>query len=100
MPAGPAWSSGRASLSLHPGRLGVSSRRLDKRNNLYVAVVATARKAGVKLNAVERMKLCCNVSESQTDLGKVLWIPPLGWEIGYLLWGWVVDRFAMAGDQL
>ncbi|MCW5963723.1 MAG: MFS transporter [Bryobacterales bacterium] len=31
---------------------------------------------------------------SQTDLGKVLWIPPLGWEIGYFFWGWVADRFA------
>lgn len=31
---------------------------------------------------------------SQADLGKVLWIPPLGWEIGYFFWGWVADRFA------
>lgn len=29
---------------------------------------------------------------SQADLGKVLWIPPLGWEIGYFFWGWVADR--------
>jgi ACS family hexuronate transporter-like MFS transporter len=31
---------------------------------------------------------------SQEDLGRVLWIPPLGWEIGYFFWGWVGDRFA------
>ncbi len=31
---------------------------------------------------------------SQSDLGKILWIPPLGWEIGYFFWGWVTDRFA------
>jgi ACS family hexuronate transporter-like MFS transporter len=31
---------------------------------------------------------------SQSDLGKVLWIPPLGWEIGYFVWGWVFDRYA------
>jgi ACS family hexuronate transporter-like MFS transporter len=30
---------------------------------------------------------------SQTDLGKVLWIPPLGWELGYFVWGWFNDRF-------
>jgi ACS family hexuronate transporter-like MFS transporter len=30
----------------------------------------------------------------QATLGRVLWIPPLGWEIGYLFWGWVVDRAA------
>lgn len=29
---------------------------------------------------------------TQTQLGYVLWIPPLGWEIGYFFWGWVADR--------
>lgn len=29
---------------------------------------------------------------SQGDLGKVLWIPPLGWECGYFFWGWLLDR--------
>jgi ACS family hexuronate transporter-like MFS transporter len=36
---------------------------------------------------------------SQSDLGKVLWIPPLGWEIGYFVWGWIFDRFAAAEDR-
>ncbi len=36
---------------------------------------------------------------SQTDLGKVLWIPPLGWEIGYFAWGWIFDRFAPGEDR-
>ncbi|MBV9504161.1 MAG: MFS transporter [Acidobacteriia bacterium] len=31
---------------------------------------------------------------SQADLGRVLWIPPFGWEVGYFFWGWVADRFA------
>ncbi|MDX2153174.1 MAG: MFS transporter [Bryobacteraceae bacterium] len=31
---------------------------------------------------------------SQSELGRVLWIPPLGWEVGYFFWGWVTDRFA------
>jgi ACS family hexuronate transporter-like MFS transporter len=31
---------------------------------------------------------------SEADLGKVLWIPPLGWELGYFFWGWAADRFA------
>ena len=30
---------------------------------------------------------------SQATLGKVLWIPPFGWEVGYFVWGWAVDRF-------
>jgi MFS transporter, ACS family, hexuronate transporter len=32
-------------------------------------------------------------SKSQLEIGKVLWIPPLGWEIGYFFWGWAMDRF-------
>ena len=31
---------------------------------------------------------------SQALIGKVLWIPPLGWEIGYFFWGWLADRGA------
>jgi ACS family hexuronate transporter-like MFS transporter len=30
----------------------------------------------------------------QTTLGHVLWVPPLGWELGYFFWGWVLDRAA------
>jgi ACS family hexuronate transporter-like MFS transporter len=29
---------------------------------------------------------------SQEFIGKVLWIPPLGWEAGYFFWGWLADR--------
>ena len=29
---------------------------------------------------------------SQEFIGKVLWIPPLGWEAGYFFWGWLTDR--------
>jgi ACS family hexuronate transporter-like MFS transporter len=34
------------------------------------------------------------VGFTQADLGKVLWIPPFGWELGYFFWGWAADRFA------
>ena len=30
----------------------------------------------------------------QATLGHLLFIPPLGWEVGYFFWGWVVDRSA------
>jgi MFS transporter, ACS family, hexuronate transporter len=30
----------------------------------------------------------------QTTLGHVLWLPPLGWEVGYFFWGWIIDRGA------
>ncbi len=29
---------------------------------------------------------------AQGDLGYYLWIPPLGWEVGYFFWGWFLDR--------
>ncbi len=32
--------------------------------------------------------------KSQTEIGAVLWIPPLGWECGYFFWGWMADRLA------
>ena len=32
------------------------------------------------------------LGRTQAFIGKVLWIPPLGWEIGYFVWGWLTDR--------
>ena len=29
---------------------------------------------------------------TQKFIGQVLWIPPLGWEVGYFFWGWLSDR--------
>jgi MFS transporter, ACS family, aldohexuronate transporter len=33
----------------------------------------------------------------QELIGKLLWIPPLGWEIGYFVWGWISDRAFHSG---
>jgi ACS family hexuronate transporter-like MFS transporter len=30
---------------------------------------------------------------TQATLGKVLWIPPFGWEVSYFFWGFVVDKY-------
>lgn len=32
------------------------------------------------------------LGKSQVEIGAVLWIPPLGWECGYFLSGWLADR--------
>jgi ACS family hexuronate transporter-like MFS transporter len=32
------------------------------------------------------------LGKSQVEIGSVLWIPPLGWELGYFFWGWLSDR--------
>jgi ACS family hexuronate transporter-like MFS transporter len=37
---------------------------------------------------------------SQAFIGKVLWIPPLGWELGYFFWGWLSDRGVNRGLML
>ena len=38
--------------------------------------------------------------KSQVEIGHVLWVPPLGWELGYFFWGWITDRFAQAGASI
>lgn len=38
------------------------------------------------------------LGKTQLEIGKVLWIPPLGWEVGYFFWGYVTDRWLRA-DQ-
>jgi ACS family hexuronate transporter-like MFS transporter len=30
---------------------------------------------------------------TQAELGRILWIPMLGWEAGYFFWGWIADRY-------
>ncbi|MBI2680638.1 MAG: hypothetical protein HYX25_06475, partial [Candidatus Solibacter usitatus] len=35
---------------------------------------------------------------SQTFIGRVMWIPPLGWELGYFVWGWLADRSLRRGE--
>ena len=32
------------------------------------------------------------LGKTQIELGSLLWIPPLGWEAGYYVWGWWTDR--------
>ena len=35
--------------------------------------------------------------QSQAVIGMVLWIPPLGWEVGYFVWGWLADASIRSG---
>lgn len=34
------------------------------------------------------------LGKSQIEIGNLLWIPPLGWELGYFVWGWLTDKTA------
>lgn len=40
-----------------------------------------------------------SLGASQATIGKVLWIPPVGWELGYFFWGWMADRAAARGGS-
>jgi MFS transporter, ACS family, hexuronate transporter len=35
---------------------------------------------------------------SQTEIGHLVWIPTVGWQLGYYFWGWVSDRLVQ--DQV
>jgi ACS family hexuronate transporter-like MFS transporter len=35
---------------------------------------------------------------TQAELGRILWIPTLGWGFGYYFWGWIADRY-IGDDQ-
>jgi ACS family hexuronate transporter-like MFS transporter len=37
------------------------------------------------------------LGETQKFIGQVLWIPPLGWEVGYFVWGWLSDHRCQTG---
>jgi MFS transporter, ACS family, hexuronate transporter len=36
----------------------------------------------------------------QIEIGRLLWIPPLGWETGYFFWGWISDRIEHSRERL
>jgi len=40
------------------------------------------------------------LGRTQEFIGKVLWIPPLGWEAGYFVWGWLSDHHPGARGRL
>lgn len=40
------------------------------------------------------------LGKTQSQIGAVLWVPPLGWEIGYFFWGWFIDRFVDHGASI
>jgi len=37
------------------------------------------------------------LGRDQATIGRLLFIPPLGWEVGYFFWGWIVDRSTRRG---
>ena len=44
--------------------------------------------------------LSAGLHKTQGEIGAVLWLPPLGWEVGYFFWGWATDRFMQSGADI
>jgi ACS family hexuronate transporter-like MFS transporter len=73
--------------------------RLDWRDNRLWAFLAVYALGAVPLGFVlyfGGLFLSFRFGLTQADLGRLLWIPPLGWETGYLFWGWISDRAGQA----
>lgn len=87
----------RADLSMKPVIESNGFVWRDRRVAAFIAVYAMGAvplgfilyMAGLYLSKVFHL--------TQADLGKLLWIPPLGWECGYFFWGWWIDRQVKQG---
>ena len=78
-----------------------AGRRVEDPRTASAATGACGRSSAPTPWARCRSGLCSTVRRSiwripsartQAFIGKVLWIPPLGWEVGYFVWGWLTDR--------
>jgi len=69
-------------------------------NRRAVLVMSTFGLGGFGLGVVLYMSpLYLNraVGFTQADLGRILWIPSVGYQCGYFFWGWIADRY-IKGD--
>jgi ACS family hexuronate transporter-like MFS transporter len=81
-----------------PPAAGERIRFSDVRFGAFVALYALgALPLGFVLYA-SPIYLHQALHQSQAQLGHLLWIPPLGWEVGYFFWGWLADRLTRSRD--
>jgi len=67
---------------------------LERRFWALVAAYAVGASAISPILYLAPLYLSRAMNVSQQVLGEILWIPPLGWEVGYFFWGWVSDHYA------
>lgn len=75
-------------------------RWIDPRLWAFVAAYALGAFPAAFVLYQSALFLSATMHKSQVEIGQVLWIPPLGWEVGYFFWGWMIDRFAAAGASI
>ncbi len=76
---------------------GEGFRWLDPRVTAFIAIYAMGSMPIGFILYMSSIYLTRVFGMTQAELGKVLWIPPLGWECGYFFWGWLIDRWVRAG---
>jgi ACS family hexuronate transporter-like MFS transporter len=80
-----------------PARVrGDSPKFTDSRVWAFIAAYAMGAFPSAFVLYQASIYLTATFAKTQVEIGKVLWIPPLGWEAGYFFWGWMMDRFSGA----
>src|SRR5580658_2103547 len=80
-----------------PARVrGDSPKFTDPRVWAFIAAYAMGAFPSAFVLYQASIYLTATFAKTQVEIGKVLWIPPLGWEAGYFFWGWMMDRFSGA----
>ena len=64
----------------------------DRRFWLVVFTYGTGAVALGVVGYLSPLYLNRSLGLSQKELGYILWIPTVGWLVGYFVWGWVSDR--------
>jgi ACS family hexuronate transporter-like MFS transporter len=89
------WTGVGRKLPPHRAHLGTAAARPRVSNPAFWALVAAYALGALPIAFViygSAIYLARVRGLSQADLGAVLWIPPIGWEIGYFFWGWIADK--------
>jgi ACS family hexuronate transporter-like MFS transporter len=82
----------------HPASLQDSPRWRDPRLWAFLTIYALGGFPIAFILYNSSLYLSSVLHKSLVEIGQVLWIPPLGWELGYFFWGWMVDRFNAGGN--
>jgi ACS family hexuronate transporter-like MFS transporter len=85
--------------TIHLNKKRAPVRAADPRTWSFVVIYGLG---GLPLGFVMNLGalyLSQQLSVSQRTIGKLLWIPPLGWEVGYFFWGWLLDRMIAHGHE-
>lgn len=90
----------RPDLAMRPE---VHATAFDWKDRRVIAFISSYSLGAVPLGFILYMSgiyLTKVFGQTQADLGKLLWIPPMGWECGYFFWGWWIDRLVKHGTPV